>query len=188
MRLFVAISVSDAIKNKVTNVLDTLQRAAHREGADIKWVQPHQMHFTLKFLGECPDNQLPEIEEALKTAVEGVSPFTLQLGGLGAFPEQGSPRILWVGAVEGGPAMIELAGRVASACERLGFPQEERRFSAHLTLGRARRPRHMGPLRSAMAQIPAADLGSITVQSIELIRSVLSSKGPAYTTLKEFTF
>ncbi|SRR5258708_1668925 len=186
MRLFIAVQLPAEVQAKIAEIREDLSRAAQREKADIKWVQPEQFHFTLKFLGECPDEQLPGITEALKTAVEGVAPFSLRLGSLGAFPEKGSLRVIWVGLLEGDPPLRALAERVEAACELLGFPQEERLFHAHVTLGRGRGSKNMAKMRAHIEAKKIEPMGPLAVHSITLVRSTLSPKGPMYTDLQEF--
>src|SRR5436190_14125914 len=97
MRLFIAVELPDEIKETVREILQALSSALRREKAEIKWVKPEQFHLTLKFLGECMEDQVPQVVKALETAVQGGSPFQATLGRLGCFPETGHIRIIWVG-------------------------------------------------------------------------------------------
>src|SRR5271167_2348312 len=112
MRLFVAVDLSEEIKQKVSAVLRELAAIAGKQQAEIKWVKQEQLHFTLKFLGECAEEQMPPLTKALDAAVQGFPPFSINLGGLGAFPDIGFLRILWLGLREGEAAMKDLAERV----------------------------------------------------------------------------
>jgi 2'-5' RNA ligase len=182
MRLFAAVDLPEDVRDKVEeiqrNLLTALQNAA-----DIKWVEPGQVHWTLQFLGECSEDRVTEIARALDAAAAGVRPFPARIGGVGTFPETGAPRILWLGLAEGGEAMADLAGRVHRALEPFGFIPDERPFSAHLTLGRVKRLQAAAQARTILEAAKAEGFASFTVDSIHLYRSVLSPQGPTYSLL-----
>jgi RNA 2',3'-cyclic 3'-phosphodiesterase len=186
MRLFVAVEIPEDLRQKIAEFAAPLQIAATKVKADVKWVRPDRFHFTLKFLGECSENHMPDIHTALETAAQGVRPFPLTLGGLGGFPEQGALRIIWLGAQEGADSLVKLATLVEEACDLAGLPEADHPFSSHLTLGRLRGYKNSYKLRDAMMTLPAEPLGAFTVESIHLVQSKLTSHGPEYTVLREF--
>jgi len=184
MRLFVAVSLPEEIKEKIGDVLRDLTGIARLAEADVKWVKLEQIHFTVKFLGDCAEDQIPLITRALESAIQGLSRFMVSLGGLGYFPEKGLLRIIWLGLLEGEASLKELANRVEASCEPLGFPKEDRIFNAHLTLGRVKSIRNVDKIRSLLDRQSKASVGAFTINSIALIRSVLSPAGPTYTLLQ----
>lgn len=188
MRLFVAVSLPEEIKTGLESILRKFSGAAERAGADIKWVRPDHLHFTLKFLGEFPETRLEKLTAALALAVRDIRPFSISPGGLGYFPPAGAIKILWLGLLKGSESLGDLARRVEAACGEMGVQRDERDFSAHLTLGRARSTRHMDEIRSWIEKQSREPLGDVEVRSVALIRSVLSSNGPTYTVLKTFSF
>jgi len=183
MRLFVAVDLPEEIKEKVGQVLKDLASVLSPEKADIKWVKPEQIHFTLKFLGECPEERIPEITQTLDAAVKDIKPFTLRLGGLGVFPDKGPSRVIWLGLQEGKEAMSNLALRTELALEPLGFASEDRPFSAHLTLGRVKSTKHPDKIRSLLDAAVKKSLGVFSVGEVVLYRSILSPTGPTYSIL-----
>ena len=187
MRLFIAVTLPEEIKQKIGILLDDLPAALRRE-ADIRWVRPDHFHLTLKFLGECPEEKLSEIIETMDQAVEGVAPFSLTIGGLGYFPERGPLRIIWLGLLEGRDPLAGLAARMDAALEPLGFSKETRPFSAHLTLGRVKAAKHPDKIRSLVEMSKSGSIGSQTVNSAALYRSTLSPSGPTYTVLQPASF
>lgn len=188
MRLFIAISVTDEIRQAITHLVQGLEAASRKDGDKIKWIEPSRCHLTLKFLGECGEERLPEIVAALESAVCDVQPFRVTLGGLGCFPATGAPGVLWVGMTEGANATTRVAAALEEAYEPLGFAKEDRPFSAHLTVGRVKGTRKPAQLRNRVESHKVEPIGSTTVTSVGLIRSVLSSAGPTYTTLHTATF
>jgi 2'-5' RNA ligase len=190
VRCFVAVGLDAAARHEMAKVTDRLRAT----GADVKWVAPGNLHLTLKFLGDVSAERVPAVGEALGQAVgagerkgetvrEAVGPFSFQLGGVGAFPGAGTPRVVWVGVTQGEERLAELARRVEAALGPLGFPREGRGFSPHLTLGRARSSRNVGVLREAMAELRNLTGPVVRVERAVLFASELRSSGPVYTEL-----
>lgn len=151
----------------------------------IKWVPPGQYHFTLKFLGEQPDERIAAARRALESAAGASARFDLVLRGVGTFPASGPPRVVWAGCGEGGEELARLAAAVEAAFEAEGFPPETRPFSPHLTLGRVKDPRALPgrPFREALTRDAATLFGSVPIRELVLFRSDLSPAGPTYVPL-----
>jgi len=184
MRTFVAIELSDQIKtylNKIQNQLRT-------SGADIKWVEPENIHLTLKFLGEIDDKKLAKVVEILKaTAADGFE-FYLRLASLGAFPNLNSPRVIWVGLDQGDKETKEIAETLEDKLAEIGIPEENRSFSSHITIGRSRSGLNrikLTPLLKDLSNIPGEENLRFKVTKITLYKSTLTPKGPVYEALKE---
>jgi 2'-5' RNA ligase len=150
---------------------------------EVVWVAPANFHLTVKFLGAVDIGRLPDVERALGDAVAGLSPFTLTLRGLGAFPSAARPRVIWAGTAQGAAELAGLAAHVERALSPLGFPPEDRPFSAHVTLGRVRTPRRNPRLAEALAASTAVELLSVPVERVSLMRSDLSPRGARYSEL-----
>jgi 2'-5' RNA ligase len=144
-RLFVAIELPDGLREALRNAIDLLQRGGVTAG--LRWVRPESIHLTLKFLGATPEPRVPAIAAALRGALAGAAAFGLQPGGFGTFPEirpnqhanrRGKLRVLWVGIAGDTDALAALAERVEGALVPLGYPEDGRPYSAHLTLARVR--------------------------------------------------
>jgi 2'-5' RNA ligase len=186
VRLFVAITLPADLKHRIARLQQDARTQAHHVQAELKWVKPEQFHLTLKFLGECSEDQLPAIGSALREAAAAAASFNLSVGGLGGFPDVGSMKILWLGLLQGTAEISALADRVNTALEKAGFPEETKKFHPHLTLARPKESKNMHKLRVWMEQQSKQPLGDVTVDSITLIQSVLSPAGPTYTELKRF--
>jgi 2'-5' RNA ligase len=135
-------------------VLDHVEMAVvplREEFPRLRWTPRAQWHLTLQFLGPVPD--VDALVEAVHAGVSGIAPFTVRLGGGGAFAKSSSATVLWFGAAEGGDATGTLGGAVSDATAALGCVADERPFRAHLTLARAARPTD---LRGAIAALDAA--------------------------------
>ena len=181
-RAFVAVLLDEATRRSVATQIDRLRPLSKV----VAWVPPHNLHVTLRFLGDQTEAQLAELVPALEEAASGVPTFTLSLRGLGAFPGLEHPRTLWVGVSEGGPEVQRLQARVAETLERRGVPIEARAWQAHVTIGRISddkrwRREGLAELRSALIRGAATALGKMHVNSIALMRSDLYTSGARYT-------
>lgn len=176
IRAFIAVELPDPLRQAVA----TLQTTLRAMGADVTWVEPVNLHFTLKFLGNIEENRVEALQEPLVEAARGHASFRLQVEGVGAFPGTRHPRVLWVGVTQGQEALAALAQTIESACRSLGFPTEARPFAAHLTIGRIRSPERLAPL---VTQLPAVEFPGgppAPVDHLTLFQSLLSSRGPTY--------
>jgi RNA 2',3'-cyclic 3'-phosphodiesterase len=183
IRSFVAIELPEEAKKGLTRLRKELERDEHRF---VKWVDPQGIHLTLKFLGNVPSERVTEIAEAVKKAVQGISPFLLEISGLGAFPSLKQARVLWVGVGGELDKLSTLQQNIDSALAALGFAKEERPFVAHLTLARIREgasPPERRSFGELVASAAFEDKYPIEVETVRLMRSRLTPAGAIYTCL-----
>jgi 2'-5' RNA ligase len=180
VRTFVAVEISAAVRARAGELIRTLAAA----GADVKWVDPPNLHLTLQFLDEVPVTEIPRVCEAVVRGAAAVAPFELEVRGAGAFPNVGRPKTVWLGTGPGQQQMIALHDAVEAALCKLGFRKEHRRFEPHLTLGRVRSG---GPAVAALAELlrGQADFqaGSCHVAEVVVFSSELQPAGPLYAPL-----
>jgi RNA 2',3'-cyclic 3'-phosphodiesterase len=174
MRAFVAIDLPELLHATLAEVQRTVRGAA--QGA--RWTRPEGIHLTLKFLGEISDSQTEQVVEAL-TQVSAFEPFTIEVKGFGFFPYAQRPRVFWVGVVAA-PALAELAARIESRLEKIGFAREEHPFAPHLTLARFQVPRPQPALETAIVAREVASLGKFEASDFFLFESKLSPQGSTY--------
>lgn len=183
LRAFIAVPVSDEVRTIVASVEENLRGL----GADVKWVDPRNVHLTLKFLGAVEAGRIGAVGSALKSALAGADAPGITVCGAGTFPPgKKSVRVVWLGITEGQAALVEIARRVDDACAALGFAREERPFSPHLTIGRVRR--ESGRLADLARGVGALEFNplKVDIDRVNLMRSELSPKGPTYTVLDSF--
>lgn len=177
VRLFVAVNFPVAAKEKISSLVGELQKMP----SDVKWVKAANLHLTVQFLGNVDAGQTPAIVDALRRAVTGINSFQLMPGGAGVFPTAARPRVLWLGLSGETSVLIRLQRQVQAELGRIGFLPEKRRFSPHLTLGRVRSSGGFPELLEQMQKLAAhLQFSPVRIDSIELIRSELSPKGPSY--------
>jgi len=180
IRAFIAIELSDAVKDRLASLRDRLRPAEHPY---VKWVAPEGVHLTLKFLGNIAQERVPQITEAMARVAHQASPFQIRIGGLGAFPNMRRPQVIWV-AIEGEvEQLITLHRGIDQALIPLGFAPESRSFTPHLTLGRLREqasPQERRRLGELMMAIEFETGPAMEVREISLIRSRLTPQGAIY--------
>lgn len=181
MRAFIAVELSETARGAVARLQDALRPA----GADVKWVEPQNLHLTLKFLGEAEEPRLPELTQVLESAASHLSPFTFSLEGVGAFPRLEYPRIVWTGIQEGKESLVALANQLEEACGRCGFSPEERPFSPHLTIGRVRSGKRLAFLVQQLRETTFQTAAPVPAEKIVLFQSILSPRGATYSPLRE---
>ncbi|MGD0818545.1 MAG: RNA 2',3'-cyclic phosphodiesterase [Methanomassiliicoccales archaeon] len=161
-----------------------IDRELRTVGGGMRPVAMDIIHITLKFLGETDEAAIPKIISAMEKAAKGVAPFEMTLKGMGSFPSRDNIRVVWVG-MQGAEPLISIAKILEDECARLGFEKEDRPFSPHLTVGRMKDPRGTEQVKAIIEQFKDHDFGRRPVRSIRLKKSVLSPKGPTYTTVAE---
>lgn len=184
MRAFIGI----ALPEEVRALLRELQRRLQEPGADVKWVEPENLHVTVKFLGEITDAQRHTIDAWLARIGEATTPFPITVGGVGAFPSLQAPRIIWVGMQEGSERLLQVVERIEAEAAASLPPQEARRFAAHVTLGRVRTGRGGEAFGRALRELKDSPPLRWHADRLTLYQSTLTSEGPRYLVLAEARF
>ncbi|TAK60433.1 MAG: RNA 2',3'-cyclic phosphodiesterase [Dehalococcoidia bacterium] len=181
LRLFVAIELPEATMRALIETTAALRRVAPDDA--VRWVRPEGIHLTLQFLGATDEDRVPLIHTALRLAVRDIAPFDVAPAGVGSFGGRANLRVVWVGLGDDGGALAELADRVQTATEPLGYAREQRTFNAHLTLGRVREGASRDDrarLHDALARFDAPPIPSFHVERVSLMRSTLGRGGAVY--------
>lgn len=137
MRLFLALHIPGEVKRQIVEVQERL-RGALSDGW-YRWVNPDLFHVTLAFLGEVPDENLSIVKDRSRELCAGCPKEAMTFGSIGYFPSVRHPKVLWIGAKEGG-SLIKLARQLSSSCGPLGDSEVEKHVALHVTLARAKRP------------------------------------------------
>lgn len=179
IRTFIAVTASPGIRQAVQRLSELLRPVA----GDVKWVEPENLHWTLQFLGDIDQLEIPAVCNAVSTAVTDVESFDLEARGAGAFPAPDRPRTLWLGAGAGAQNMVALHGAIQRKLNRLGYRAEQRRFVPHITLGRAGRDSPPRSLVRELASLAEFEGGAMLVDEVTVFASKLTPEGPTYDVL-----
>jgi RNA 2',3'-cyclic 3'-phosphodiesterase len=192
MRLFIALDIDDAIRQRIARFMDGIRDFA----PDVRWVRPESLHITLKFIGEKSALDAEKIKQSLSSIELGQ--IQLTISGYGFFPTPKSARVFWVGIVSD-HCLTDLAAKVDEATMRHGSPKEDHPYTPHLTLARGgsgsgtpRRESRDGPNRSfqklqeKLSALAPPEFGNMTAWDFFLYESQLLRGGARYTKIAGF--
>ena len=186
LRLFLALEPPDPVRRRLAAIQERLRHQAGRHADEVRWVAPGSIHLTLQFLGAVPEERVEAIQRTVEEVAAGSRPLRLELRGAGGFPNARRPRVLFTslgGEVE---ELGRLVAEIGLRLSPLGFPPEERRFSPHLTHGRARDGRGAAGLGGALASASSEEAVPWRAEEIVLFRSHLSPGGARYEAIGRF--
>lgn len=181
VRTFLAIDLGEEIRDRLVS----LQKQLATAGADVKWVEPENLHITLLFLGEVEQRETLDICRAAQKAIVDLQAFPLSIEGTGAFPNLRRPRTLWVGVGVGAQEVGALHDAIEAPLLEMGsYRRETRAYVPHVTLGRVTGERSDDDaLAKMLATHKTWSAGETTVREVHVMRSELSPDGPTYTVL-----
>ncbi len=184
IRTFISINLPEEVRAHLEKLETDLKKSFPSISA--KWVDVSSLHLTLKFLGSIEENKIDSVTVALAKGAEQTTPFSLGMGGLGAFPNMRRVDVVVVGLSGELDCLLQLQNNIEEAMKPLGFRPESRPFAPHLTLARLREQSTIQE-RQAMGQaLQSAQLppmGPFKVTSVNLMKSELLRTGAVYTEL-----
>ncbi|MHC4338519.1 MAG: RNA 2',3'-cyclic phosphodiesterase [Planctomycetota bacterium] len=140
MRVFIAIDIGEEIRAALRNLQQQFRSKVDIKKSDVKWVDPKNIHLTLKFLGEVKDEKVVEVCNVTKDVAGRHNSFELDVESVGCFGGR-SVRVVWVGVGQGSDDLLRLQENLDQQLASAGWPPETRKFTGHLTLCRVRRIR-----------------------------------------------
>ncbi len=180
VRTFIAVGLDPGVRDRAV----ALQEALAATGAEVKWVEPENLHVTLLFLGEVDDRALVDVCRVVAEGSGRLAPFPMSVQGAGCFGNPRRPRTLWVGVGAGTQELVALHDALEGPLLALGcYRREERQFTPHITLGRAKGDRPNEKLAAALAKQAGYRCGEQAVREVLVMGSELTPKGPVYTVM-----
>lgn len=179
IRAFIAFKLPERITSQIHVVQESIKAYKFK----IKWVQPQNIHLTLKFLGNIPASDTEKIRDAIIEAVRDVEPILLSAKGIGVFPDLKRPRVLWVGIAGQKNSLIGLYQALEENLETIGFTKESRPFKGHLTLGRIKGRIPSKRLVQVMEEFIDFETETFEANKIILFQSEQTPSGAVYTKL-----
>ncbi len=179
IRAFIAVELSSAAVEE----LSSAQARLKTSGAEVKWTDPGCMHLTICFLGNISPSMVSAISGTLSNIAASVPAFKLKLEGIGAYPDRFSPKVIWAGVKDGMDSCKRLSLALKAPLKDLGIVLEDRKFSAHVTLGRVRGANKLDRLRQAIDSEAFSGLSQSNIDRVVLFESRLGPAGPSYTPL-----
>jgi len=183
MRLFIAVDLSQNILNKIEEITADFKK--HTPPTALKWVETENLHLTVKFIGELQESKLQHLKDLLFQSLCHQAPFEIGVSGLGMYPTKNNPRVIWLG-ITGEKPLIQIHKTLDQNLAELGIKPEGRPFSPHLTIARVRKNVDSSAVKSigkTVSQFTVEPLGAISIDQVQLYKSVLTPTGPIYTSL-----
>ncbi|HPP66781.1 MAG TPA: RNA 2',3'-cyclic phosphodiesterase [bacterium] len=182
MRAFSGIKIADNIIKSLEELLLTLQQYKDR----IKIVRQENLHITFKFLGNISNNLYREFVKNLQDSVSRISPFTVEISGIGFFPDKKRARVIWVGICQN-KNLLELYKTTEDSAKRINIQPEKKPFQGHITVGRVKLPLMPGVVDNLEKKFQNKIWGKMAVKNITIFESILYSDGPIYKELETIT-
>lgn len=181
IRSFLAFDIDSEI---VMKRLVDVQGLLLKTGADLKVVEPQNIHITVRFLGNVSEGTVEKI--FLDMQKLQFSPFDVKIHGVGAFPDARYPRVVWAGITQGANDLRQIFSQLEPHLQALGFAPDPKGFSPHLTIARVRSGRNKVELAKFITDNGNFEFGVVHAKCFRLKKSELRPTGPVYSTLKEF--
>ncbi|MFA5795292.1 MAG: RNA 2',3'-cyclic phosphodiesterase [Candidatus Brocadiia bacterium] len=191
MRLFVAITLDESVRQALIKA----QAELRQSGVDARWVEPVNIHLTMRFLGEVPESMVSKLAETLVKACSGHRAFSMEIVGLGAFPPAcashadrnvSRPRVVWAGCRELKPVLPALYRDIETGILGMGLPGDDKTFLAHITLGRVKSGKNVDKLATVINSNNSKSFGIQAVSGVTLFESKLTPDGPIYREVEKF--
>ena len=179
MRAFMAVELN---KGLVNNILE-IQKMLAEANALVKFVEPENLHFTFKFLGDITPEKAEAIVEMAEEKIKNYSPFDINIQGTGVFPNLGYIKVIWLG-VEEPDTFSQIQEDFDKEFVKMGF-NKERSYIPHLTVGRVKGVQNKELLLSVVKELEDIEVGTMKVDKLILKESDLTPVGPIYTDLKQ---
>lgn len=183
IRCFVAIE----IPNRIQDILGGVQTQLRSKIGRASWTKFGNFHITLKFLGDIENDNVDSVRSVLEKVAQKNKPYSIEIGGIGAFPNLVRPRVLWIGLKKGSEPTISLSNAINSELLKIDYSVDTR-FHPHFTLARLKRQINLKSFSGLFKNYETVDGTKHTVDKITLVRSELHSDGAVYTPLNIYSF
>ncbi len=180
IRSFIAAEISDPrIRQRITEIQNIIRDTR----ADLRLVQPENIHATIRFLGEISQSVIEQIKDEM--ALVKFGNFQVTLLGIGAFPNSHRPNVVWVGISQGAEQLKDIHAQLEPRLRAIGIAPDNKGFNPHITIARVKSPKNRDELARTVTEMENTEVGTVNVHKIDLKRSVLTPRGPIYSTIFE---
>jgi 2'-5' RNA ligase len=180
LRCFIALDIPDDIQRMLATVIEDLKATR----ADVKWVDPGNIHLTLKFLGSVDTKKVGNVRSLIKSLNDRFTVIGSGIGSIGAFPNLSRPQVVWAGLSKGQQEISALFNELEDGLVKLDFPKDQRKFSPHLTLGRVRSGCNLRELSERIRYYALAP-NDFIINEMAFFKSTLTPRGAMYEALEK---
>jgi 2'-5' RNA ligase len=180
MRIFIGIKLKNSVLDNIEKFLKPFKKIA----SPLKWTNHENLHITLKFIGEIPEEKYQQIEQLLSSADLNTGTIDLKISGCGKFGPGRDLNIFWIG-LEKNEKLEDLFNRIESTLKKAAIPKDDRKFKPHLTVARNKRTFNFKSFFDLIEEHKEKIIAEQTVTHFQVFESKLMPEGPIYTLLKE---
>jgi 2'-5' RNA ligase len=180
IRSFIAFDLDNEL---VIKRLSEVQTTLVNTGANLKLVKPQNIHITMRFLGNISPSMVNSIHEEMERI--SFASFDVEIKGLGVFPKLKYARVIWAGIRKGADELTNIFNQLEPLLRKLGFKPDSKGFSPHLTIARVKTGKNKTELVQCIQGLADYKFGIVRADCLKLKKSVLTPKGPIYSTLME---
>lgn len=178
MRTFMAIRTNTEIETRVTKIQEFLKN----NGFFGSWPRKENAHLTLFFFGDIEDKKISVVEGLMDRIIPSFKPFSVEVSGIGLFPQKGLPRVVWMKCE--GKEILNLYEHLNFELKKHGFVFEDH-FTPHLTVGRLKGvPKNWDEMVSNITYEPL----NFECTDVELFSSTLTHNGSVYGSIHKSIF
>ncbi|AIZ56231.1 2',5' RNA ligase family [Candidatus Methanoplasma termitum] len=173
IRSFISIGIP-----KMPPIQDSLKELKDIRGVGVS----KEIHLTLRFLGDVDASKLKKLSAHMRS-LENYHNFDVSMKGIGAFPNNNSPRVVWIGSAPGEP-FSSILSDLDKMLDSIGIDYDRKPFKAHITIGRVRDPSKR--LTEFINENKELEVGSFVCSEIFLMKSVLTAQGAEHSVIDSF--
>ena len=179
MRTFIAIDIDEGLRHTLMQVGESLSLP----GDKVRWVEPENLHVTLNFLGDVPDELINDVCGLVGEVARHIEPFEFRVSHISCQPQRGTPHMIWAAVEDPTGRMEKLNNELNLALGELGLRQEARKFRGHITLARINYVKDPQHLRAMAAEYGLDTFPLQHADEVVAYTSQLTPEGPIYTPL-----
>jgi len=177
IRAFLSLDIEN---QELLNRISETQNRLDISSAKMKLVEVENIHFTLRFLGDTSVSTISKIETSLSQI--NFEPFNIEIHGVGSFPNNRRPRVIWIGVTQNADSIVKLKKEIDSRLKAFGFQPEGKKFAPHATIARVRYIKDAEKLGRNLEELVDTQIGEMTVSKFNMKKSTLTPSGPIYET------
>lgn len=175
-RVFIAVPiVSETAFQVASNWKNDRQLNINR----LKWANPETWHVTLFFLGETPETEIDLLQRLIDESFIDIQGFSTKMNGVGVFPNQHNPKVLWLG-LESLQPLMSAYEQLGDLLRQNGFSFDTKPLKPHLTLARIKSLENLSAFDALMNEYLQFNFGTVAINQVVLFESIFTSEGPVY--------
>jgi len=180
VRAFIAIDVDKTIRDEIQGFVKSINKCS----TQVRWTEIHNIHLTIKFLGEITESKAFELKSVLGELIRQHQTFELIIKGTGCFPNLKTPKILWLG-IERSEQLHKIHEQIEEICLSSGIGRQDKPFSPHITIARIKDNVPQEFTERIMKE-KHRQWGILSVTEVLLMKSLLKPEGPIYSIYGRF--